>query len=108
MSRNTSRVTMTKITSITQAEQSFQNQRDKCLKGMTRDIPDCLMEIAAFYERASLKGRAKAITGTMERIMTILEKKYKDGYEWEAVLTELNHIALGPDEVQENRSWFYR
>lgn len=98
---------MNKITSIVQAEQSFQNQRDKCLRGMTRDIPDYLMEIAAFYERSGLKGRAKAITGVMERIMVILEKD-KDGYEWEAVLTELNHIALGPDEVQENRSWFYR
>ncbi len=80
-----------KIRSIQDAELKWQYARELCLRGLYQDVMDLVFEIGAFYERASLKGRARACELALEHLMQL------DGTDVYAVLDVLNNFCLGPE-----------
>lgn len=82
------------IIDISHAERKLQFAREIVLRGFVKESLEILTEIGAFYERARLKGRAKACDNTLTKILNISDY-HLDYY---SVLDELNNLVLGPME----------
>lgn len=79
-----------RVTSISIAEQRLQDARDACVNNDIELACEYLLEIAAFYERASLNGRAKVCRETLDELLGCKNSA--------TAFKILDNLALGPNE----------